>query len=114
MLSAGWATRPRPRSLNSNPIDVVIEELMARCKWCGEWAGVASSEHDDCSKLAAKGSTIEQIKQTRRELGLPQSQPSASSRPLTTMNIFWSVFFALWAFALTAGAVAEIIRMFTS
>lgn len=78
---------------------------MAHCKHCGQWAGVASDEHDDCAKLAAEGKTAEEIRYLRDAPPL-----AATPRPITTRSIFWSVFFALWAFSLTAAIVFAIIR----
>jgi hypothetical protein len=78
---------------------------MANCKYCGRWAGVAGDEHMDCARLAADGKTNEEIKafDARSSSRLP-------AMPLTAGSIFWAVFGALWAFAITAGIVGGIIR----
>ena len=82
---------------------------MANCKYCGKWAGVAGDEHMDCARLAAEGKTNDEIKALDA-----RTYARTSAAPLTAGSIFWAVFGALWAFAITAGIVGAIIKSIIS
>jgi hypothetical protein len=71
---------------------------MAKCKYCGKWSGLFDDEHFDCAQASAQGKAIDSFIEI-----LP-------SKPLSGSTIFWSVFGALWAFGITAGIVAAILK----
>jgi hypothetical protein len=71
---------------------------MATCKHCGKWSGLFGNEHLDCAQAIAQGKKLESF----------TAIPSPS--PITAGAIFWAVFFALWAFCITAGIVAALLR----
>jgi hypothetical protein len=71
---------------------------MATCKHCGKWSGLFDNEHLECAQAAAQGKVVERLSAV------------ASPSPITAVGIFWAVFFALWAFCITAGIVAALLR----
>jgi hypothetical protein len=84
--------------MRSPAADQEARGLMATCKFCGKWSGLFDDQHLDCALAAAQGKTLESFTEI------------APPRPLTAVTIFWTVFGALWAFGLTAGIVAAILR----
>jgi hypothetical protein len=71
---------------------------MAKCKHCGEWAGVASDVHDECAELKAKGWTDAQISAHRsgRDVQVAPKEP----RVLNRTDIIFGVFFGNLFFAI--------------
>jgi hypothetical protein len=78
---------------------------MATCKYCGKWAGVASDEHDDCSRMASEGKTAEEIRYLQGGTELEAAPP-----PVSFKTIFWAIFAALWAFSVSAGLIVFVLR----
>jgi predicted secreted Zn-dependent protease len=81
---------------------------MARCKYCGTWSGLFDDEHVNCAVAAAQGKTVDEI---RYSLDRP---PAEAATPITNRSIFWAVFGALWAFGISAGIVAAILKAMPS
>jgi hypothetical protein len=71
---------------------------MATCKYCGKWSGLFDNEHFDCAQAAAQGKTLENFTTAPRQ------------GSLTAEGVFWGVFFALWAFSISAGIVVYVLR----
>jgi hypothetical protein len=78
------------------------------CTICGEWAGVASAGHDECVEASKAGKSIAEIRAMR---GAAPQETHIHPHSLTAFSIFWVVFGALWAFALTAGVVYALLRV---
>ena len=75
---------------------------MPICKHCGKWSGFFGNEHLDCAQAAAQG----------RPLEATAPAAAAVSRTLTAADlfgVFWAIFFALWAFGITAGIVSALL-----
>jgi hypothetical protein len=81
---------------------------MATCKHCGTWSGLFDNEHVNCAIAAAQGKTVEEI---RDSVGGPDA---VAATPITNRSIFWAVFGALWAFSITAGILAAILKALLS
>lgn len=77
---------------------------MAKCRLCGEWAGIGRDHHDNCKERSAAGVTLEQIRSTAVLRG-------AAGAPMTSVRLFWVIFGALWAFSLSAGLVLGFLRV---
>jgi hypothetical protein len=82
---------------------------MANCKYCGQWAGVASDEHQDCAQAIADGKSLDEIRAMRCASAAP-----AQTKPLTAWSLFWVIFLALWLFSLTAGLLYVVLKSIAS
>ena len=78
---------------------------MAKCKFCGEWAGIASDQHDDCAEASASGKTVDQIRVMRNVAAASSAAPT----PLSMRHIVGGVYFGTLLASITLGILYWII-----
>lgn len=94
---------------------------MAECKYCGYWAGIGSSRHEDCAKGAAAGKTNEELRVMRTSDGtISDARPThicgncrSRIRPLLRREGSTAVEVLLWLFLLVPGVIYSIWRSST-
>ncbi len=102
---------------------------MAKCTYCGTWAGAFKKSHADCEQLDARCKTTEEFQAAlanrRKEASLNQqaqfnaqdavqgASSAAARLPGTQRTIMWGVFKGMWLFTaslMVLGLIFGIVR----
>lgn len=81
---------------------------MARCRYCGWWAGLFSSTHDRCLDAFRSGHSVEEITtgSTRTFTEFPAIQVVS----VRAREIAAGIFVGMWLFSISAAIVWLLIR----